>query len=40
MGLTLEQYDAMPVMAVEWDLALHRIDTDLEADRAKREGGR
>lgn len=40
MGLTLEQYEAMPVLAVDWDLAMARIEEDLEAEAKKREAGR
>jgi len=36
MGLTVAQYDATPALDVDWDLAMHKIDSDLEAERQRK----
>jgi len=33
MGLTVEEYEATPALTVDWDLQLHKIQTQVDEQR-------
>jgi len=36
MGLTLAEYDEVPVIERDWDLAMHKIEQDVEAEKQRK----